>query len=43
MFRTVNREKEKQLRPGTRTVVLTILWLVLFGAAMLLIAFAFHL
>jgi hypothetical protein len=43
MFRTVNREKVKQQKPDTRTVVFTILWLVLFGVAMLFLAFASHL
>jgi hypothetical protein len=42
MFRTVNREKVKQLKPNTRTVVFTILWLVLLGAAILFIAFVGH-
>jgi hypothetical protein len=42
MFRTVNREKVKQLKPNTRIVAFTILWLVLLGAAILFIAFAGH-
>jgi hypothetical protein len=42
MFRTLNREKVKQLKTNTRTVVPTIVFLVLLGAALLFIAFAGH-
>jgi hypothetical protein len=42
MFRTVKEEKVKQPRPNVRTVVFTILWLVLLFAAMAFIAFAGH-
>ena len=42
MVRTENTEEVKQVKPTTKTVVATILWVVLFAAAMLFIAFAFH-
>jgi hypothetical protein len=42
MSRTMNKEKVKQLKPNTRTVVFTILWLVLLGAAISFLAFAGH-
>jgi hypothetical protein len=42
MFRTVNPEKGKQLKPKVKTAVFTALWIVLFGAAMAFIAFAGH-
>jgi hypothetical protein len=42
MFRTVNAEKVKQLKPKAKNAMFTILWLVLFGAAMAVIAFAGH-
>jgi hypothetical protein len=41
MFRTVNGEKTKRLTPKRKTAV-TILWIVLVGAAMVFIAFAGH-
>jgi hypothetical protein len=40
MSRTVNANKVRQLKP--RTIVFTILWLVLVIAAMLLIGFGGH-
>jgi hypothetical protein len=40
MFRTVNANKERQLKP--KAIVFTILWLLLFTAALLLIAFGGH-
>lgn len=40
MFRTV---KVKQLKPNTKTITFTTLWLVLFGAAMYFIAVVGHL
>jgi hypothetical protein len=43
MLRTVNPEKGKQLKPKVKTAVFIALWIVLFGAAMLFIAFAAHL
>jgi hypothetical protein len=42
MFRTVNGEKAKRLTPKTKTVVFTILWIVLVCAAMAFIALAAH-
>lgn len=42
MSRTLNRETVKQFKTNTRTVVSTILFLVLLGAAALFIAFAAH-
>jgi len=42
MFRTENTEKMKQVKPKTKTIVFTILWLMLATALMLFIAFAGH-
>jgi hypothetical protein len=42
MFRPMNSEKVKKPKPNTRTVVFTILWLVLLGGAVSFIAFAGH-
>ena len=42
MFRTENTEKARQLKPRTKTVVFTILWIVLVVAALLFIAIAGH-
>ena len=42
IFRTVNGEKAKRLTPTTRTAVITILWIVVMGAALAFIAFAGH-
>jgi hypothetical protein len=42
MFRTANGEKVKRVTPKTKTVIVTILWIVLVGAAMLFIALAAH-
>ena len=47
MFRTangetMNGEKVKRLQPKTKTVVFTILWIVLACGVMALIAFAGH-
>ena len=42
MFRTVNGEKVKRLSPKTKMAVLTILWIVIAGAAMAFIAIAGH-
>jgi hypothetical protein len=40
MFRTDNTEKMNQPKPKARTAMFTILWFVLFAAAMLFIALA---
>ena len=40
MFRTANGEK--RLTPKARTAVITILWIVVAGAALAFIAFAGH-
>lgn len=42
MIRILNQEKAVQRRPSMRTVLFTILWLVLLGAAMAFIAIAGH-
>lgn len=42
MLRIMNAEKAKRLTPKTKTVVFTILWVVLVCAAMAFIALAGH-
>jgi hypothetical protein len=42
MFRTPNTEKLRQIKVNSRTVVATVVFLVLLGAAMLFIAIAGH-
>ena len=42
MFRTQNTAKARQIKANSRTVVATVVFLVLLGAAMLFIAIAGH-
>jgi hypothetical protein len=42
MFRTPNTEKLRQIKANPRTVVATVVFLVLLGAALLFIAIAGH-
>jgi hypothetical protein len=42
MFRIPNTEKARQIKANSRTVLATVVFLVLLGAAMLFIAIAGH-